>query len=146
MDTSGDMQFPAMRRLSIATAHAFLLVYSVTSAESFTAVKQCFEEIREQRADFQVKKAFNGGRRVSFTPAAARQTQTILIKRIDEDFNDGRGCSSSGFLIERFSQEIPIVIAGNKSDLVETHREVRIEDVSEWVYCELPKLKYFHEF
>lgn len=38
-------------------------------------------------------------------------------------------------------QEVPIVIAGNKSDLVETHREVRIEDVSEWVYCELPKLR-----
>jgi hypothetical protein len=48
------MQFPAMRRLSIATAHAFMLVYSVTSAPSFAAVKQCFEEIREQRADFQV--------------------------------------------------------------------------------------------
>lgn len=48
------MQFPAMRRLSIATAHAFLLVYATTSAQSFTYIKQCFEEIREQRADFQV--------------------------------------------------------------------------------------------
>lgn len=54
MDTSGDMQFPAMRRLSIATAHAFLLVYATTSASSFSCVKHCFEEIREQRADFQV--------------------------------------------------------------------------------------------
>ncbi|CAO1302180.1 unnamed protein product [Diamesa hyperborea] len=90
LDTSGDMQFPAMRRLSIATAHAFLLVYATTSGPSFASVKQCFEEIKEQRADF---------------------------------------------------QEIPIVIAGNKSDLSQTHREVRIEDVSEWVYCELPKLK-----
>ncbi|XP_022917546.1 GTP-binding protein Di-Ras2 [Onthophagus taurus] len=90
LDTAGDMQFPAMRRLCIATAHAFLLVYAVTSSPSFESVKQCFAEIREQRADY---------------------------------------------------QEIPIVIAGNKLDLTSTHREVRIEDVSEWVYCELPKLR-----
>ena len=90
MDTSGDMQFPAMRRLSIATAHAFLLVYATTSAPSFGCVKQCFEEIREQRSDF---------------------------------------------------QEIPMIFVGNKSDLTMNHREIRIEDVSEWVYCELPRLK-----
>ncbi|XP_017776689.1 PREDICTED: GTP-binding protein Di-Ras1 [Nicrophorus vespilloides] len=90
LDTAGDMQFPAMRRLCIATAHAFLLVYAVTSSPSFDCIKQCFEEIREQRADF---------------------------------------------------QEIPIVVAGNKLDLTSTHREVRIEDVSEWVFCELPKLR-----
>ncbi|XP_055310001.1 GTP-binding protein Di-Ras2 [Sitodiplosis mosellana] len=90
LDTSGDQQFPAMRRLSIATAHAFMLVYASTSAPSFLSVKKCFEEIREQRADY---------------------------------------------------QEIPIVVAGNKLDLASTHREVQIEDVSEWVFCELPKLR-----
>lgn len=51
---SGDLQFPAMRRLSIATAHAFLLVYATTSLPSFECIKQCFEEVREQRPDFQV--------------------------------------------------------------------------------------------
>ncbi|XP_037953948.1 GTP-binding protein Di-Ras2 [Teleopsis dalmanni] len=90
LDTSGDMQFPAMRRLSIATAHAFMLVYASTSAQSFQCVQQCFEEIREQRADF---------------------------------------------------QDVPIVIAGNKSDLATTHREVRVEEVTDWVYCELPRLR-----
>ncbi|XP_030746810.1 GTP-binding protein Di-Ras2 [Sitophilus oryzae] len=90
LDTAGDMQFPAMRRLCIATAHAFLLVYSVASAPSFESVKQCFEEIREQRIDY---------------------------------------------------QDIPIVVAGNKLDLTPTHREITVEDVSEWVYCELPKLR-----
>ncbi|KAF7386995.1 GTP-binding protein Di-Ras2 [Vespula maculifrons] len=90
LDTTGDLQFPAMRRLSIATAHAFLLVYAITSSPSFECVKRCFEEVREQRTDF---------------------------------------------------QEVPIVVAGNKHDLAATRREVPIEDVSEWLFCELPKLR-----
>ncbi|KAH8372752.1 hypothetical protein KR009_004415 [Drosophila setifemur] len=90
LDTSGDMQFPAMRRLSIATAHAFMLVYATTSGPSFQCVKQCFEEIREQRGDF---------------------------------------------------QDIPIVIAGNKADLATSHREVNQEEVTDWLFCELPRLR-----
>lgn len=53
LDTAGDLQFPAMRRLSIATAHAFLIVYSVNNRESFELAKVFFDEIQEQRADFQ---------------------------------------------------------------------------------------------
>ena len=41
-------------RLSIASAQAFLLVYSVSDPLSFVAIKHRFEEIKEQRADFQV--------------------------------------------------------------------------------------------
>jgi GTPase SAR1 family protein len=41
-------------RLSIASAHAFLLVYSVTDPTSFSSVKSRLEEIKEQRSDFQV--------------------------------------------------------------------------------------------
>jgi len=53
LDTAGDLQFPAMRRLSIATAHAFLIVFAVDNPMSFEMVKGFFEEIQEQRADFQ---------------------------------------------------------------------------------------------
>ncbi|CAL8141677.1 unnamed protein product [Orchesella dallaii] len=53
LDTAGDFQFPAMRRLSIVNAHAFLIVYANDSKVSFEHVKGCFEEIREQRSDFQ---------------------------------------------------------------------------------------------
>ncbi|KAH0553814.1 GTP-binding protein Di-Ras2 [Cotesia glomerata] len=90
LDTAGDLQFPAMRRLSIATAHAFLLVYAATSSPSFDCVKMVFEEVREQRPDY---------------------------------------------------QEVPIVVAGNKLDLASVRREVPIEDVSEWLFCDLPKLR-----
>lgn len=91
LDTAGDLQFPAMRRLCIATAHAFLLVYAVTSKASLDSVKRCLDEVREQRADF---------------------------------------------------QEIPIVVAGNKLDLAGSHREVGPDDVTDWLYCEMPKLRY----
>jgi hypothetical protein len=30
---------------------------------------------------------------------------------------------------------------GNKFDLAEDHRQVPKEDVAEWVFCELPKLR-----
>lgn len=91
LDTCGDIQFPAMRRLSIATAHAFLIVYSITSNQSFQQAKCCLEEVREQRADY---------------------------------------------------QDIPIVVAGNKLDMAVSKRDVRVEDVSEWLYCSLPKLRF----
>lgn len=53
LDTAGNLEFPAMRRLSIATAHAFLLVYAIDDVSSFETVKGCFQEIQEQRQDFQ---------------------------------------------------------------------------------------------
>jgi small GTP-binding protein len=53
LDTAGDLQFPAMRRLSIATAHAFLVAYAVDNRATFDLVRGLFEEIREQRADFE---------------------------------------------------------------------------------------------
>ncbi|CAL4081149.1 unnamed protein product, partial [Meganyctiphanes norvegica] len=53
LDTSGDIQFPAMRRLCIANAHAFLVTYSINNSQSFDTVRQCIEEIKEQRTDYE---------------------------------------------------------------------------------------------
>ncbi|XP_052760448.1 GTP-binding protein Di-Ras2-like [Mya arenaria] len=53
LDTAGKLVFPAMRRLSITTAHAFVLVYSVTEPETFEEVKRLWEEIKEVRSNYE---------------------------------------------------------------------------------------------
>lgn len=50
LDTAGDLVFPAMRRLSISTAHAFLLVYAVDNRDSFDEVRRIWDQIKEQRS------------------------------------------------------------------------------------------------
>ncbi|XP_064630962.1 ras-related protein O-Krev-like [Lineus longissimus] len=53
LDTAGDFSFPAMRRLSISTASAFVLVFSMDSMVSFNEVQQLREQIKEQRTAYQ---------------------------------------------------------------------------------------------
>ena len=53
LDTAGNLVFPAMRRLSISTAHGFVLVYSITDYNSFLEVKQLWEQIKELRTNYQ---------------------------------------------------------------------------------------------
>lgn len=53
LDTAGKLSFPAMRRLSISNANAFLLVYSFDDSSSFEEVKQIKTQIQEQRDDYQ---------------------------------------------------------------------------------------------
>ncbi|RUS78800.1 hypothetical protein EGW08_013450 [Elysia chlorotica] len=55
LDTAGNLTFPAMRRLSITTAHAFVLVYSITSAESFTEVTRLWTQIQEERLNWKFR-------------------------------------------------------------------------------------------
>lgn len=53
LDTAGNIQFPAMRRLSISSAHAFILVYSITNEGTYNEVKSLWEQIKEERSNYQ---------------------------------------------------------------------------------------------
>jgi len=53
LDTAGDLVFPAMRRLSISTGHAFLLVFAIDNSNSFEEIKILWEQIKEQREKYQ---------------------------------------------------------------------------------------------
>ncbi|XP_013386308.1 GTP-binding protein Rhes [Lingula anatina] len=53
LDTAGSWSFPAMRRLSISTADAFLLVYAYDNSDSFEEIKHIWEQIKEQRENYQ---------------------------------------------------------------------------------------------
>ena len=51
LDTAGNLEFPAMRRLSISTAHAFLLVFAIDNRESFEEVRCLWQQIEELRTN-----------------------------------------------------------------------------------------------
>ncbi|XP_013146123.1 PREDICTED: ras-related protein Rap-2b [Papilio polytes] len=50
LDTSGAYEFPAMRTLSMQSADAFILVYDITDANSFTEVRALRDQIHEVKA------------------------------------------------------------------------------------------------
>ena len=49
--STGTHQFPAMQRLSIQKGHAFILVYSITSRQTFEELKPIYDQIQEIKAD-----------------------------------------------------------------------------------------------
>ncbi|XP_037069640.1 GTP-binding protein Di-Ras2-like [Pollicipes pollicipes] len=76
LDTCGDNSFPAMRRVSIAHAQAFLLVFSVDSHASLLQAADCFSEIRKLREDFREVPTFLAGNK-SDVPADQREVSNI---------------------------------------------------------------------
>ena len=65
LDTAGHLEFPAMRRLSISTAHAFLLVYSIDDRASFDEVQRLWQQIKEERTGYSQLPCVVAGNKVS---------------------------------------------------------------------------------
>ncbi|KAF0308555.1 GTP-binding protein Rhes [Amphibalanus amphitrite] len=76
LDTCGDNSFPAMRRVSIAHAQAFLLVFSVDSHSSLLQAADCFGEIRRLRDDYREVPTLLAGNK-SDVPGDERQVNGI---------------------------------------------------------------------
>lgn len=91
LDTAGNLAFPAMRRLSISTAHAFLLVYALDDPHSLEEVQRIWEQIKEQRTNY---------------------------------------------------QEIPLVVAANKSDLDNDEKQIKEEIMTEWIETQAIQSKH----
>ncbi|XP_066292901.1 ras-related protein Rap-2a-like [Branchiostoma lanceolatum] len=51
LDTSGSFEFPAMRKLSITNANAYLLVYAIDNPQSFEEIKSIRQEIIDIRGE-----------------------------------------------------------------------------------------------
>ncbi|XP_077283085.1 ras-related protein Rap-1 isoform X2 [Arctopsyche grandis] len=50
LDTSGSLEFPAMRALSMSSADAFILVYDVNDAATFEEIRAIRDQIHETKA------------------------------------------------------------------------------------------------
>jgi GTP-binding protein rhes, putative (fragment) len=102
LDTSGSNEFPAMKKLAIESADAFLLVFSLTDASTF-------EEVRRLR-DLIIQTKRNSGK---------------VCNNLNRDSNCNNFESDNNNSINDF-QSPPIVVTGNKLDL-EFMRVVRKE-------------------
>ncbi|XP_026724568.1 ras-related protein Rap-2b isoform X7 [Trichoplusia ni] len=74
LDTSGAYEFPAMRALSMQSADAFILVYDITDADSFTEVRTLRDQIHETKESTAVPIVVVGNK-VDLAETGARQVE-----------------------------------------------------------------------
>ncbi|KAJ8722582.1 hypothetical protein PYW07_003762 [Mythimna separata] len=74
LDTSGAYEFPAMRTLSMQSADAFILVYDITDANSFTEVRLLRDQIHETKDSTAVPIVVVGNK-VDLAETGARQVE-----------------------------------------------------------------------
>jgi len=81
-----NLEFPAMRRLSISTAHAFLLVYSIDDRASFDEVRRLWEQIKEERTGYTELPCVVAGNKVAYRCGCVRVLQFIDVINVYKRF------------------------------------------------------------
>ncbi|KAI5634108.1 ras family domain-containing protein [Phthorimaea operculella] len=86
LDTSGAYEFPAMRALSMQSADAFILVYDITDADSFTEVRALRDQIHETKGSTAVPIVVVGNK-VDLAETGERQ----VMGHEKDGLTEGRG-------------------------------------------------------
>lgn len=107
LDTSGAYEFPAMRTLSMQSADAFILVYDITDANSFTEVRTLRDQIHETKDSTAVPIVVVGNK-VDLAETGARQVSDSLLRQRDQSqYLEMRfHCTSHDIVRRRLSQII----------------------------------------
>ncbi|CAH8571527.1 unnamed protein product [Schistosoma turkestanicum] len=103
MDTAGSYDFPAMLRLCISKANAFVIVFAHDSLDSLVQAGQLLSQIKSQRKDY-----------VSFTSNVSHE-------------------QSDDSVLGMNTPSPPITVVCNKSDLPNSCSQISEEAIMEWL-------------
>ncbi|TPP61666.1 Dexamethasone-induced Ras protein 1 [Fasciola gigantica] len=115
VDTAGSFDFPAMLRLCIAKASAFVIVFSHDNADSLTQAGILLNQIKSQRKDY------------------APMSNVLPVHEFERLNLTGSNINQSNQTPTMVPASPPITVVCNKSDLPPSDSQVSESAIMEWL-------------